>query len=60
MGFAKEHLSQFEREAVARSLFKVTKEYGPKLNGLCPAHEEKSASFLQRGERFGGLFGVRV
>ena len=46
MGWAKEHLSAPEREAIARELFEVTSDKTqPWLHGLCPIHGEKNSSF---------------
>jgi len=48
MGIALEHLSEAERERIARSLFTVTSsqvDSKGELHGLCPIHGEKNPSF---------------
>ena len=46
MGIAKEHLSESERQAIAKELFQVTtEEKTGELHGLCPIHGEKNPSF---------------
>lgn len=47
MGIALIHLSESQRAAIARSLFKVTTEEKGKgeIHGLCPIHGESNSSF---------------
>lgn len=45
MGWAQRNLSQEQREAIARTLFKVETVDGDWLNGLCPFHEDQNPSF---------------
>lgn len=47
MGIATKHLSESQRAAIARSLFKVTSEEKGKgeIHGLCPIHNESKPSF---------------
>jgi putative DNA primase/helicase len=47
MGIAKDHLTEYEREAIARGLFQVTDHDSDRgeLHGLCPIHGEKNPSF---------------
>lgn len=45
MGWAQRNLSQEQRGAIARTLFKVEIVDGDWLNGLCPFHEDQTPSF---------------
>lgn len=47
MGIALKHLSESDRNRIARELFQVKKEdeHKGELHGLCPIHGEKNASF---------------
>lgn len=45
MGWAGKNISRDQREVIARSLFQVTTVDGPWLNGICPLHDDKNASF---------------
>lgn len=47
MGFAAKHLTEAERERIARGLFTVTsaEEHKGELHGLCPIHGEEHPSF---------------
>lgn len=44
-GVGATHLSQEQRGAIARTLFKVEIVDGDWLNGLCPFHEDQTPSF---------------
>lgn len=50
MGWALENLGQGECSRIAETLFTVEKRYGAKLHGLCPVHEDSSASFVYHTE----------
>lgn len=45
MGWAGEHLSEGQREEIARSLFEVATRDGDWLNGRCPFHQDENPSF---------------
>lgn len=45
MGWALENLSADARQGIAETLFEVQRTEGHWLNGLCPFHEDRNASF---------------
>lgn len=45
MGWCRENLTDSQRETIARKLFQVQEVRGNELHGLCPAHDDKNASF---------------
>lgn len=45
MGWAGKHLTEDDRKRIAQSLFEVTEDSPPWLNGHCPFHDDKQASF---------------
>jgi len=45
MGWAGKHLSEDDRRRIAQELFTVTEDSPPWLNGLCPFHDDRNASF---------------
>lgn len=45
MGWAKEHLVQGQRAAIAATLFEVREESNGWLNGRCPLHDDANPSF---------------
>ena len=45
MSWSTTNLSQDHREQIARGSFTVQEQRGDELHGLCPAHDDKTASF---------------
>jgi putative DNA primase/helicase len=45
MGWAKDHLPEMERAAIARDCFQAQPGDSGEIHGLCPAHDEKEPSF---------------
>ncbi|WP_028318360.1 phage/plasmid primase, P4 family [Desulfobulbus elongatus] len=45
MGWARDHLGEGQRRAIAKSLFEVESEKGAWMNGKCPLHADDNPSF---------------